>query len=115
MNAQTRRRVFVISVGVVVAAALAYGFLPKPVPVDVAKAARGPLRVTVEEEGRTRVRDRFVLSAPVAGYLRRIELNAGDRVKKASRSPSSSRSAPRSSIPGARPSGRSGLGCQGDP
>jgi len=82
MNAQTRRRVFVISVGVVVAAALAYGFLPKPVPVDVAKAARGPLRVTVEEEGRTRVRDRFVLSAPVAGYLRRIELNAGDRVKK---------------------------------
>ena len=82
MNAQTRRRVFVISVGAVVVAALAYGFLPKPVAVDVAKASRGPLRVTVEEEGRTRVRDRFVLSAPVAGYIRRIELQAGDMVKK---------------------------------
>ncbi len=82
MKAEVRRRVFVISVGVVVAAAIAYGFLPKPVSVDVAKASRGPLRVTVEEEGRTRVRDRFVLSAPVAGYLLRIDLDAGDPVKK---------------------------------
>jgi len=82
MNAQARRRVFVISVGTIVLLAVAYGFLPKPIPVDVSRASRGPLRVTVEEEGRTRVKDRFVVSAPVAGYLRRIGLEAGDNVKK---------------------------------
>lgn len=82
MNAPTRRRIVVISVGIVVAAAVVYGFLPKPVPVEVAPGARGPLRVTVEEEGRTRVKDRFVVSAPVPGYLRRIALDAGDLVVK---------------------------------
>lgn len=82
MDTPTRRRIFIISLGVAVAAAVVYGFLPKPVAVDAAKAARGALRVTVEEEGRTRVKDRFVLSAPVSGYLRRIELHAGDHVRK---------------------------------
>jgi HlyD family secretion protein len=85
MTAQTRRRVFVISVGVIVLGTVIYGFLPKPVAVEVAKAARGQLRVTVEEEGRTRVKDRFVISAPVAGYLRRITLDVGDAVKKGDR------------------------------
>jgi HlyD family secretion protein len=82
MNAQTRRRVFVISVGVIVLGAVVYGFLPKPVAVEIANAARGPLRVTVEEEGRTRVKDRFVISAPVSGYLRRVELAVGDAVSR---------------------------------
>jgi HlyD family secretion protein len=81
MKAQMRRRVLVITVGAIVASALVYGFLPKPVSVDAAKATRGPLRVTVEEEGRTRVKDRFVVSAPVAGYLRRIHLDVGDFVR----------------------------------
>jgi len=40
------------------------------------------MRVTIDEEGKTRVRDRFVISAPVAGFLRRIELEVGDPVKK---------------------------------
>jgi HlyD family secretion protein len=82
MNAQTRRRVFVISVGVIVLILIVYGFLPKPVPVETAAATRGPLRVTVEEEGRTRVKDRFVISAPVPGYLRRIMLDVGDPVTR---------------------------------
>lgn len=82
MTAQTRRRIFVISVGTIVLAAVVYGFLPKPVPVDVAVAKAAPLRVTVEEEGRTRVRDRYVVSVPVPGYLRRIELEVGDRVNR---------------------------------
>lgn len=82
MNAQTRRRIAVITLGALVVFAILYGFLPKPVPVDVAKTSRGPLRVTVEEEGRTRVKDRFVVSAPVSGYLRRIELEVGDAVSK---------------------------------
>jgi HlyD family secretion protein len=59
-------------------AALAWGFWPRPVLVEVAAVSRGPLQVTVEEEGRTRVKDRFVVSAPVAGYLQRIELDVGD-------------------------------------
>ena len=82
MNAQLRRRIMIITVGTIVVLALVYGFLPKPVPVDVVTATRGPLRVTVEEEGRTRVKDRFVISAPVPGYLQRIRLDVGDPVQK---------------------------------
>ncbi|MDH3472913.1 MAG: HlyD family efflux transporter periplasmic adaptor subunit [Rhodospirillales bacterium] len=63
-----------------VVAGLVYAFWPRPVPVDLADAARGSLVVTVDEEGETRVRDVFVLSAPVTGRLRRIESEAGDEV-----------------------------------
>ena len=82
MNAPLRRRIFLASIGAAVLAAVVYGFLPKPVPVEVAQARRGPLRVTVEEEGRTRVQDRFVVSAPVPGFLQRIGLEAGDAVAR---------------------------------
>ena len=67
---------------VLVVLAVAYGFMPRPVPVDIKKAMRGPLRVTIDEEGKTRVRDRFVVSSPVSGYMRRVELEVGDRVNK---------------------------------
>ncbi len=77
-----RRWIVVITVSAVVLLAIVYGFMPKPVPVDVVKVSRGPLMVTVEEEGRTRVKDRFVVSAPVAGFMRRIRLEVGDRVQK---------------------------------
>jgi HlyD family secretion protein len=72
--------VIIITAGVILA--IVYGFMPKPLPVDLLKVSRGPLKVTVEEEGRTRVKDRFVLSAPVAGFMRRIKLDVGDRVQK---------------------------------
>jgi len=58
-----------------------YAFLPRPVGVEVAVVTRGTLRVTLSQEGRTRVRDRFVISAPVAGRLLRIELDPGDPVR----------------------------------
>jgi HlyD family secretion protein len=79
-----RRYRWIIIAGVIAAVLLAivYGFLPKPVSVDMAKAFRGPLRVTVEEEGKTRVRDRYVLSAPVPGFMRRINLDVGDIVRE---------------------------------
>ena len=65
---------------VLLALVLAWAFRPAPVPVDVALAQKGALQVTVDEEGETRVRDRFVVSAPVPGRMRRIELEPGDRV-----------------------------------
>ena len=55
---------------------------PRPVDVDLATVSRGALVVTVDEEGRTRVRDRFVVAAPVAGRVLRIELEPGDRVSR---------------------------------
>jgi len=82
MQAPVRRRIIIIIVAVIIILAVAYGFMPKPLPVDIAQALRGPMRVTIDEEGKTRVRDRFVISAPVAGYLRRIELEVGDPVKR---------------------------------
>ena len=82
MQVNARRRLIVIAVMAAVILAVAYGFMPRPVPVDVAKAARSALRVTVEEEGMTRVKDRFIISSPVSGYKRRIELEVGDQVKK---------------------------------
>ena len=51
---------------------VAWGFLPKPVDVDTAAVRRGHLDVEVDEDGQTRVRDRFVVSAPSAGALARI-------------------------------------------
>jgi len=65
----------------VVAGLLAVALWPKTVPVEVGTIARGPLVVTVDEEGTTRVRERFVVSSPVAGRVLRIELEPGDKVK----------------------------------
>ena len=53
---------------------------PTAVAVELASVTRGPLVVTIDEEGRTRVRERFVVGAPVAGRVLRIELEPGDRV-----------------------------------
>jgi HlyD family secretion protein len=53
---------------------------PRPVPVDVATAARGSLVVAIEETGIARVRDRYVVSAPVSGTVSRQLLEPGDRV-----------------------------------
>lgn len=77
-----RRWIIVITTGAVVLLAIVYGFMPKPVPIELVKVSRGPLKVTVEEEGKTSVKDRFILSAPVAGFKRRIKLDVGDRVQK---------------------------------
>ncbi len=77
-----RKRIGLSVLLVALILAIIYGLMPRPVPVDIAKVTRGPLRVTIEEEGKTRVMDRFVISAPVAGFARRIELDVGDNVIK---------------------------------
>ena len=66
----------------VVAAVAAAAVWPDPMPVDVAAVVEGPMQVTIDEDGLTRVRDRFVVSAPVAGRLERVELEPGDAVRR---------------------------------
>jgi HlyD family secretion protein len=63
-----------------VAGVVAVAVWPTRVPVDVATVTRGALAVTIDEEGETRVRYRYVVSAPVAGRVLRIDLEPGDRV-----------------------------------
>jgi HlyD family secretion protein len=66
----------------VVAGVLSAALWPESIEVDVVRASRGPLVVTIDEEGETRVHDRFVVSAPVSGRLQRVELEPGDRVAR---------------------------------
>jgi len=81
-SVQWRRRVFLTVLALVIITGLYFGFRSQPVAVDLGVATRGPLRVTVEQEGRTRVIDRYVIFAPVAAYAQRIELEVGDNVTK---------------------------------
>lgn len=76
------KKVLMFAVPAAVLAALALGLRASPAPVDVATVSRGPLRVTLDEEGETRIRDRFVVSAPFAGRILRIDLDPGEPVKK---------------------------------
>ena len=57
------------------------GFLPQPLPVETARVTQGALRATVNEEGKTRIKQRYVVSAPVTGHLRRIPFKAGAEVE----------------------------------
>ena len=68
-----------------IAVLLAVALWPSPLPVDVVAAARGPLVVTVDDEGETRVRDRYVVSAPVMGRIERIDVEPGDAVRAGQR------------------------------
>ncbi|HUW37388.1 MAG TPA: HlyD family efflux transporter periplasmic adaptor subunit [Rhodocyclaceae bacterium] len=65
---------------VAIVAALIWALLPKAVEVDTAVVARGDFEQTIDDDGKTRVRDRYVVSAPLAGRLQRISLKAGDPV-----------------------------------
>ncbi len=68
---------------ILLAMILAGGFamVPKPIDVEVAHAVEGPLRVTVQEDGKTRIREKYTVSAAVSGRLARIELREGDEIQ----------------------------------
>ena len=65
---------------VIVLAIVAMAMWPESIEVSAAKVERGAMQVTLDEDGETRIRDKFVVSAPVAGRLQRIELEPGDAV-----------------------------------
>ncbi|HVE32517.1 MAG TPA: efflux RND transporter periplasmic adaptor subunit [Gemmatimonadaceae bacterium] len=73
------KRSYLTGVGIVVAAIalIAYARRPKPMVVDSVAVTRGPLESTVDADGRTRVRERYVVAAPVAGRVERIALTEG--------------------------------------
>jgi HlyD family secretion protein len=79
-NRHTRRWLPYAGAAVLVALITA-GLWPRPLPVETARAAFGTLRATVNEEGKTRIKQRYVVSAPVTGQLRRIPFKAGAEVR----------------------------------
>ncbi|HEY8537785.1 MAG TPA: HlyD family efflux transporter periplasmic adaptor subunit [Steroidobacteraceae bacterium] len=81
MDSIQRRRVLFWAPGAaLLIIALVWLLRPQAVPVDLATASEGPLQVTITDEGEARVRDVFVMSAPVAGLMRRVVLEPGDIV-----------------------------------
>ncbi|MCU7928258.1 MAG: HlyD family efflux transporter periplasmic adaptor subunit [Candidatus Thiodiazotropha sp. (ex Dulcina madagascariensis)] len=80
MTAHWKRILLWSLLGLILLGALIWAFIPKPIPVDLLTLAPGELVVTVDEEGETRVRDVFVLSAPISGRAMRIDAEVGDAV-----------------------------------
>jgi HlyD family secretion protein len=81
MRANRKRVVWVAAIAVGLTA-LASGLKPAALLVETAVVSRGPLQVTVDEEGVTRLSRHYVVTAPVAGLVRRIDLEPGDRVSR---------------------------------
>lgn len=63
------------------AAVIGWAFYPKATEVDLAEIRTGRFERSIEEDGKTRLRDRFVVSAPVAGRLARVTLREGDDIR----------------------------------
>jgi len=83
MVKQKHSRLWLIVVSVIiVGAGLAAAFWPRATMVDMDQVTRGPMMVTIDEEGRTRVKDAYVVSTPVTGRLKRVEVEPGDEVIK---------------------------------
>lgn len=69
-----------LAAGLLVVVLVVFAILPQPVMVDVGKVVRGPIEKIIHGEGKSRVRENYVVSAPLAGRLLRIESEPGDRV-----------------------------------
>ena len=73
-------RAFTLVVVGLVIGGLLFAFWPEPVAVDIVEASRQVLLVTVDEDGKTRIREKYIVSAPLSGRLLRIEMDPGDSV-----------------------------------
>jgi HlyD family secretion protein len=76
-----KKRIALAAFALLIVAAIVYGFLPAPVVVERAEARRGPIEVTVRDDGRTRIKERYIVSSPLAGQLQRIQLKPGHPVE----------------------------------
>lgn len=74
------KRILLALLGIALLGGLVMAFRPQPALVEVAEVTRGPFEQVIEDDGKTRVRERYVVSAPLAGKLQRITLKAGDAV-----------------------------------
>jgi HlyD family secretion protein len=81
MRKRKSRSWITIAFAVLIIGALTWAFWPRPLMVDLGKVRHEAMIVTVNEEGKTRVRDAYVVSTPVAGRLLRIEVESGDQVE----------------------------------
>jgi HlyD family secretion protein len=79
--ARSMRRFLAAIALALVVGAIVLAWMPKAVPVDVAEVKRGPFEVTVDEDGKTRVKDRYLVSAPLMAHMARITLQVGDDVE----------------------------------
>jgi HlyD family secretion protein len=70
-----------LGLGIATCIMIIWALQPKPIAVDMARVERGELKVTVNAEGKTRVRDRYTISADVAGRLERVQFKEGDPIK----------------------------------
>jgi HlyD family secretion protein len=77
----TKRRWSAVAAAILILAIAAWALVPNPIQADVATVERGPLEVSVAEDGITRIRERYEVAAPVAGRLLRVEIHAGDAVE----------------------------------
>lgn len=75
------RRIALAAFALLIAGAIVYAYLPRPVQVSVTRVSRGFMDVSVEEDGRTRVRERYVVTAPVPAYAPRLPWDVGDSVR----------------------------------
>ena len=82
MRLPLKKHPVIVFIAVVVIGLLVWGFWPRPVFVELISAKRAPMTVTIEEEGQTRVIDRFIISAPVDGVACRVQLDVGDPVEQ---------------------------------
>lgn len=80
IRARIMRWRWALFAAVLLVAGLTFAFWPEAVRIDRGVVTRGPMQVGITDDGVTRVRDLYVVSAPVTGYLTRIELEAGDEV-----------------------------------
>jgi len=76
------KQIVYITLGMAVVLGLVMVFRPAPILVDTARIERGSLQVTVDAEGKTRIRQRYLVSAPANGHLDRIDLNEGDVIER---------------------------------
>lgn len=76
------KRTLIAAGAAAMVAAFAYALAPRAVPIDTAVIEKGTLKVTVDEEGRTRIREVYSVSAPASGRIRRSTLKPGDPVQK---------------------------------